>query len=416
LRSTVLGAVIAKLNGEGTRTSEYVYAGGERIAEWHITPWNRSIEWQHKNPHTGSWVSVHSVSSGFTGAMRTETDPTGRVTGNIPFFIPPDPPQHAPRETFFVIEGPGPINAELGMQLYEDRYINRIYDGGAGPGQQSEGEFWAERQRELEWQIQTGGRLLFGIDRLNANVPGGSHELVNESVDTTTYVMTLINGEWHPVPTATTRDASYFRLIPGSQSPEGGRGSRGLNSHHASFLQTPQKTTSDELTTEQLEQFKSCLSSMFKVYYQDHHYDRNGEAYFDGHSDTRAPWSIFKVGTFRVRTDQQSYSSTQLQQKFGPLAGGFFGKGTVVGYTDRRSPFVNAISNDAGSILKGREFLGLWMYELGNALSVITGFNPDVPADARDRYGIGGEPGAAFSDCVFGGAMSWSGSIERPRN
>ena len=82
--------------------------------------------------------------------------------------------------------------------------------------------------------------------------------------------------------------------------------------------------------------------------------------------------------------------------------------------TDKRSPYVNAIANDAGAVLKGREFLGLWVYELGNALSLITGFNPDVPGDAEGRYGIGGEPGAAFSDCVFGGRLNSNGSVTPP--
>ena len=77
-----------------------------------------------------------------------------------------------------------------------------------------------------------------------------------------------------------------------------------------------------------------------------------------------------------MRTDQQSYSSTDLKQKLGPLAGSFFGRGLVVGYTDRRSPYVNAIANDAGVVLKGREFLGLWVYELGNALSRNNWFQP----------------------------------------
>jgi YD repeat-containing protein len=179
----------------------------------------------------------------------------------------------------------------------------------------------------------------------------------------------------------------------------------------------PQKPSDDQFTPEQLEQFKSCLSAMFKVYYRDHNYDRNGEAYFEGHSDTRQSWySIFKLGTFRVRTDQTSYSSGDLKRKFGPLAGSRFGGGIVAGFTDKRSPYVNAIANDAGVVLKGREFLGMWLYELGNALSVITNINPEIPPDAEDRYGIAGEPGAAFSDCVFGGSLTSSGSVRRPRN
>ena len=161
LRSMVLGAVIAQLNGQGVRTEEFVYAGGERIAQWHVNQWNDSIEWQHKNPLTGTWISVWA---GFGDAIRTEVDPTGRITGNQAFFIPPEPPPPPPsRETFFVIEGGPSINAELGMQMYEDRYINRVFEGGGGPGQITEGEFWANWQREREWQLQTGARFLSGI-------------------------------------------------------------------------------------------------------------------------------------------------------------------------------------------------------------------------------------------------------------
>ena len=187
------------------------------------------------------------------------------------------------------------------------------------------------------------------------------------------------------------------------------------NSWSFAFNVSPQNSNNDEFTPEQLEQFKSCLSAIFKVYYDDHHYDRNGEAYFDGHSDSRAHfYNLWAIGAFRVRTDQASYSSDDLKQKFGPLAGIRFGGGIVAGFTDKRNPYVNAIANDAGVVLKGRQFLGLWVYELGNALSVITNITPEAPADANDRYGIAGEPGAAFSDCVFGGALNSNGSVRPP--
>jgi hypothetical protein len=48
LRSSALGAVIAELNAQGTRTKEYVYAAGQRIAEWEINPSNDAIHWQHR--------------------------------------------------------------------------------------------------------------------------------------------------------------------------------------------------------------------------------------------------------------------------------------------------------------------------------------------------------------------------------
>ena len=78
------------------------------------------------------------------------------------------------------------------------------------------------------------------------------------------------------------------------------------------------QNSGDEFTPEQLEQFKSCLSTMFKVYYKDHKYDRNGEAYFDGHSDRWKHIWTGSVGDFRVTTDQQSYSSAALAHKVDP--------------------------------------------------------------------------------------------------
>jgi len=88
----------------------------------------------------------------------------------------------------------------------------------------------------------------------------------------------------------------------------------------------------------------------------------------------------------------------------------------VAGYTDSRNPYVNAIANDAGLVIKGREFLGLWVYELGNALSSITNLMPEMPADAQDRYLITKpEAGAAFEDCVFGGKLESNGSVSPPK-
>ena len=93
-----------------------------------------------------------------------------------------------------------------------------------------------------------------------------------------------------------------------------------------------------------------ALVQCSRCIYDGHHYDRNGEANFDGHSDSRAHfYSIWPIGPFSVRTDQASYSSDDLKRKFGPLAGSRFGGGIVAGFTDRRSPYVNAIANDAGN-------------------------------------------------------------------
>jgi hypothetical protein len=69
---------------------------------------------------------------------------------------------------------------------------------------------------------------------------------------------------------------------------------------------------------------------MFKVYYQDHKFESGGEAYFQGRSDSRRYFvSPTAIGDFQVRTDQQSYSTAQLQvKKYGVL--GDLGGGHVI--------------------------------------------------------------------------------------
>jgi hypothetical protein len=80
-----------------------------------------------------------------------------------------------------------------------------------------------------------------------------------------------------------------------------------------------------------------------------------------------------------------------------------YGAGYVpVGYTDSKSPNVNAIAYDYGMMqMRPNEVLRLWVYELGNALRYVTGENPALPANARQKHGGLAESGAALEDCVF---------------
>jgi len=173
----------------------------------------------------------------------------------------------------------------------------------------------------------------------------------------------------------------------------------------------PQKP--NQFTPQEFEQFKSCLGTMFKVYYQDHKFESGGEAYFKGRSDSRRYFfSPTAIGDFQVRTDQQSYSTAQLRRKRYSLLGDLAGGNVINGFTDSRSPYVNAIAYDA--VLQGREALGLWVHELGNSLSYITRINPPISSDAADRYDGDTDAGTAFEDCVFGGRVTKSG-ILRPR-
>jgi hypothetical protein len=155
---------------------------------------------------------------------------------------------------------------------------------------------------------------------------------------------------------------------------------------------------------------------MFKVYNDGYKYQREGEAWFHGHSDSRRHFWNSPIGDFTVRTDQQTYGSTELAHMADPAGVGRTGGNVVVGYTDSRNPYVNFIANDARPAgVSGREYLGWWVYELGNALAVISNRMPNIPADARDRYGVGGEAGSAFEDCVFGGRLNSNGSVTPPR-
>jgi hypothetical protein len=218
LRSSVLDAVIAELDAQGARTKEYIYAGGERIAEWAITPFNDAIHWQHKNPITGAWVSIMA---GLNSAIRTEVDPSGRTTGNQPFTIFEDPPPASPtRQQPYVIEGGQTIEAELGMQLFEDRYINQVFGPGAGPDQGNySGEAWRDWQTAREFQLMTGQRFLFGIDEMNANVPS-SYEWVDqwEQWDDGSFPYQGDAGQWI-VPSLRLVNRGYYRLLPSQKTP-----------------------------------------------------------------------------------------------------------------------------------------------------------------------------------------------------
>lgn len=219
LRSSVLGNyVIDEINPQGNKDKGYVYAGGERLAEHATTPWLNTITWQHKNPNTGSWIEATMDRL----PSRTEVDSIGRDVGVAPPQVinlpdPPPPPTRSPM--YLENVGGQTIEAELGMQLYEDIYINKIFDKGAGPGQ---GGFTGDKYRALmrvrEFQLMSGARFLFGMDKMNAagGLGGDSYELVYDS-----YAINVKDsGEGNVVGSMTIVGVSYYRLVPGSGSPQ----------------------------------------------------------------------------------------------------------------------------------------------------------------------------------------------------
>jgi hypothetical protein len=114
---------------------------------------------------------------------------------------------------------------------------------------------------------------------------------------------------------------------------------------------------------------------MFKVDYRGHSFAPlgQGDSNFYGHTERGAHWySLSAIGDFTVRTDQGSYSVTDLAYKADRAGIGRTAGKIVGGFTDSRSPYVNAIAYDADLGFHGSELFGLWVYELGNSLSYIT--------------------------------------------
>lgn len=178
-----------------------------------------------------------------------------------------------------------------------------------------------------------------------------------------------------------------------------------------------------DFTAQQLERFKTCVQQ-YGVTYLGHSFTvpgsnpRDDSSYFYGHTDAARGWIDRRaIGDFTARTDQASYTTSDLRYKADRAGLGIAAGKIIVGYTDLKHPYVNAIAADAGFTggLRGSEFIGLWVYEVGNALSAITGQAPPIPPDARDRYDRLSEPGAALEDCVFGGRLNSNGSVTPPR-
>jgi hypothetical protein len=219
LRSSVMsGYVIDEMNPQGVRTKGYVYAGGERLAEYEPTPWSNSITWQHKNPMTGSWIETSAPSA---VASRVEMDPMGRDVGTAAPQILNQPGSAPLTRSPVYLENMGgqTSEGELGMQLYEDFYINKNYGGGAGPGQGGFWDQWNKHAAQREYELMAGGHFLFGFDRMNVNSAVGvsEYEEVYDSYATDVKDSAERGGVGG---SATIVGISYYRLIPGSGSPQ----------------------------------------------------------------------------------------------------------------------------------------------------------------------------------------------------
>lgn len=164
LRSTVLGGyVVGELNHLGQKSKQYIYAGGERLLEHSTTSGFNSINWQHRNPLTDSWISIDP--NGFA-SLRTEVDAHGRETGTEAPIILSNEPLPVPQTrspSYLEMQGGATIEAESGMQLYEDVYLNSFFEGGNGPGEG--GYDWLRALREF--QLSLGVKFALGMSWLD---------------------------------------------------------------------------------------------------------------------------------------------------------------------------------------------------------------------------------------------------------
>ncbi len=391
LRSTILDAVVAELDSQGLRFKEYFYAGGQRLAEWSKTSTNERIEWQHKNPATGAWVSV---SAGPNSAIRTEVDPGGRITGNEPFFIPPEPTEPSPtRDTTYFLEGGATIEAELGMQLYEAQYINKVFGDSAGPGNGPySGERWRQYKLEQEFELMIGNRFLFGIDKVNANVPG-SYEWVDrweQQDDGSTWVDGPDGPTVNILPPV---NRGYFRTVPGASQTSSQR----AQSPNGSPLKVATTDDLNALLKKFYQQYQKklarCIWSVFAT-------DRNGQ--LSNVAEIMAPQTLKNAP---VNNIVLGYSSAQI---------GGYGRtdgktGTIYIATDLRGVPLN----NGRQVSAEEQFFRTYAHELGNHLSWLYTENPaafGIKGGIRGQavaFGIStGETdedtGARLEECIWG--------------
>lgn len=204
LRSTVLGGyVVGELNNLGQKSKQYIYAGGERLLEHSTTGGFNTINWQHRNPLTDSWIAVDPDG---LASFRTEVDAHGRETGiEAPIILSnePSPPPQTRSPSYLEMQGGATIEAESGMQLYEDVYINPIFKDGNGPGQ---GGY--DRLRTLrEFQLSLGGKFALGMNWFEYVGNGKDHEPV---VD-------YVKRQWESEIGKSGSEVKYYRLKPGTQ-------------------------------------------------------------------------------------------------------------------------------------------------------------------------------------------------------
>ena len=421
LRSSVLGGrTVTEYDAAGARHISYTYAGGGVLTEttktYNDAPWQ---QWRHTNPVTGDAVNTDTQGKQ-TGLTRL--DPAGTNVGESDPFIDTgggggggaESPVEADRVGLVPIEaGWGGGGGSSGMRCNLDGveigcgWVSQLM--GIGAAAQCPNNDCGPRSVTYQGQQTWAFFNAYG-DGYQGYVPSTARYTGNGNISPVNGLPPVLGGRGFSA-----TDTNLGRLNGARSNEEVLGRSSDVMFLNANFGRQPPKTSPDQFTAKQFEQFKSCLSRMFQVEYKGHKFARGGESYFDGYTNRGAHWySIKAIGDFTVRTDQQSYSSRDLTRKYTGIFGDTGGK-LLVGYTDPGSPYVNAIANDAGMLIKGSQFLATWVHELGNSLSSITRISPNVASDAADRYDGDTDAGTAFEDCVFGGRVKSDGSVSPPR-
>jgi hypothetical protein len=135
VRSSVLGAGVLELDGNGHKSKGHVYAGGGELARqeiFNLNPLVSGVSWQHGTPGTGSWVETHEDKS----AEQMEMDPMGADVGKSdPFLTDPTPSYLEMRgDRYLYIDGGDPFDYSSGreidgMPVSESEFQRRINNG-----------------------------------------------------------------------------------------------------------------------------------------------------------------------------------------------------------------------------------------------------------------------------------------------
>src|SRR5690606_18814358 len=118
---------------------------------------------------------------------------------------------------------------------------------------------------------------------------------------------------------------------------------------------------------------------------------------------------LFTVDRSAISVTSEKVPLDQIKFRAGSLFNPIANAKPVVGYTFP-SGKTNLVVNDLGT----QGFMdSIWVYELGNALGIQTGYHPIAEDEERryDNLGANDKGGPALVDCVMGGRVDNFGRV-----